>query len=98
MLAGSHQERRSVLSHQERRSAFCFSHNWPLVHYRTAIACACGCYVVAIAMRVLSLLHIRIIYSVSIHRVAVLCIKKLDRDRTRVIYILDIRNICHSFL
>ena len=61
-------------------------------------ACACGCCVVAIAMRVLSLLHIRIIYSLAIHRVAVLCIKKLDRDHTRVIYILDIRNICHSFL
>ena len=44
-------------------------------------------------MRVLSLLHIRIIYSIAIHRVAVLCIKKLDRDHTRVIYILDIRNI-----
>ena len=71
-----------LLSHQERQSAFLL----------------CGCCVVAIAMRVLSLLHIRIIYSLAIHRVAVLCIKELDRDHTRVIYILDIRNICHSFL
>ena len=48
MLAGSHQERRSVLSHQERRSAFCFSHNWPLATtarpFPVCLWLLCGCH------------------------------------------------------